>query len=154
MKKIIVLTGAGISRESGLQTFRDSDGLWNNYRVEEVATWEAWVDNRQLVIDFYNQRRKELLEVQPNKAHIALKTLEQKFDVRIITQNVDDLHERAGSSNVLHLHGELKKVRGTKNSSKPFELEGWELKEGDLCPRRFSTPSTHRLVRRSSTYVR
>lgn len=134
MKKIIVLTGAGISRESGLQTFRDSDGLWNNYRVEEVATWEAWVDNRQLVIDFYNQRRKELLEVQPNKAHIALKTLEQKFDVRIITQNVDDLHERAGSSNVLHLHGELKKVRGTKNSSKPFELEGWELKEGDLCP--------------------
>jgi NAD-dependent deacetylase len=132
--KIVVLTGAGISRESGLQTFRDGDGLWNNYRIEEVATYDAWLDNQELVLDFYNQRRKQLLEVHPNEAHFALRRLEAHFDVRIITQNVDDLHERAGSTNILHLHGELKKVRSTKNPNLVFELEGWVLKSGDLCP--------------------
>jgi NAD-dependent deacetylase len=134
MKRIVVLTGAGISRESGLKTFRDSDGLWNNYRIEEVATYDAWLENRALVLEFYNMRRKELMDVLPNAAHQALKKLEEKFDVRIITQNVDDLHERAGSSKVLHLHGELKKVRSTLNAAYVKELEGWELKEGDLCP--------------------
>ncbi len=133
MKRVVVLTGAGISRESGLQTFRDGDGLWNNHRIEDVATYEAWEANQALVLDFYNQRRKQLLEVQPNTAHFALKELEEKFDVQIITQNVDDLHERAGSSNILHLHGELRKVRSTVNPKIVFELEGWELKKGDLC---------------------
>jgi NAD-dependent deacetylase len=133
MKRVVVLTGAGISRESGLQTFRDGDGLWNNYRIEDVATYEAWEANRALVIDFYNQRRKQLLEVHPNAAHFALKELEEKYDVQIITQNVDDLHERAGSTNILHLHGELRKVRSTVNPKTVYELEGWELKEGDLC---------------------
>lgn len=133
-RRIVILTGAGISRESGLQTFRDGDGLWNNYRIEEVATYDAWLSNRELVLDFYNQRRKQLLEVQPNKAHYALKDLEQQYDVQIITQNVDDLHERAGSSRILHLHGELRKVRSTRNASLVFELDGWELKTGDLCP--------------------
>lgn len=134
MKRIVVLTGAGISRESGIKTFRDQDGLWNNYRIEEVATYDAWLRNRDLVLEFYNMRRKELLSVQPNPAHFSLVDLEQKFDVRIITQNVDDLHERAGSTRVLHLHGELKKVRSTRNANYIRELEGWELKEGDLCP--------------------
>ncbi|MFO7721699.1 MAG: NAD-dependent deacylase [Bacteroidales bacterium] len=134
MKRIVVLTGAGVSRESGLKTFRDSDGLWNTYRIEEVATYEAWLANRALVLEFYNMRRKELMTVQPNAAHFALQKLEQKYDVRIITQNVDDLHERAGSSRVLHLHGELKKVRSTLNAGYVKTLEGWELKEGDLCP--------------------
>jgi NAD-dependent deacetylase len=133
-KKIVVLTGAGISRESGLQTFRDADGLWNNYRIEEVATYDAWLENQSLVLEFYNMRRKELLKVKPNEAHFALKKLEEQFDVRIITQNVDDLHEQAGSSNILHLHGELKKVRSTKNPNLIFDLQGWELKNGDLCP--------------------
>jgi len=124
MKRIVVLTGAGVSRESGLKTFRDSDGLWNNYRIEEVATFEAWLANRALVLDFYNMRRKELMTVQPNAAHFALQQLEQKYDVRIITQNVDDLHERAGSSRVIHLHSELKKVRSTPNAGYVKELEG------------------------------
>lgn len=134
MKRIVVLTGAGISRESGIKTFRDQDGLWNNYRIEEVATYDAWLRNRALVLEFYNMRRRELLSVQPNSAHFSLVDLEHKFDVRIITQNVDDLHERAGSTRVLHLHGELKKVRSTRNANYIRELEGWELKEGDLCP--------------------
>ncbi len=134
MKRIVVLTGAGISRESGLQTFRDGDGLWNKYRIEEVATYDAWITNRKLVLDFYNQRRKQLLEVHPNAAHNAIKDLEKAYDVRIITQNVDDLHERAGSSKILHLHGELKKVRSTVNHRYVVELDGWELRDGDLCP--------------------
>ncbi len=115
-------------------TFRDGDGLWNNYRIEDVATFEAWLRDQELVIDFYNQRRKQLLEVEPNAAHFALKELEEKYDVQIITQNVDDLHERAGSSNILHLHGELRKVRSTRNPHYVVELDGWELKTGDLCP--------------------
>ena len=133
MKKVVVLTGAGVSAESGLKTFRDEDGLWYNYRVEEVATLEAWESNHELVLEFYNQRRKQLYEVSPNAAHYALAKLEEKYDVHIITQNVDDLHERAGSGKVLHLHGELKKVRSTIDPDLVYELDGWELKSGDRC---------------------
>ena len=133
MRKIVVLTGAGISAESGIRTFRDSDGLWEKHRIEDVATFEAWQRNPALVLDFYNQRRKQLYEVKPNAGHIALVELENKFDVRIVTQNVDDLHEQAGSRNVLHLHGELKKVRSTIDDDLIYELKGWELKKGDLC---------------------
>jgi NAD-dependent deacetylase len=133
MKKIVVLTGAGVSAESGLKTFRDHDGLWHNYRVEDVATPEAWERDMDLVLDFYNQRRKNLLEAKPNAAHIALAKLEDKYLVNIITQNVDDLHERGGSTRVLHLHGELKKVRSSVDPSLIFELKGWELKRGDMC---------------------
>jgi len=133
MKKIVVLTGAGISAESGIRTFRDSNGLWEEHRVEDVATYEAWLRNQQLVLDFYNQRRKQLYEVKPNPGHMALVELEKKYDVQIITQNVDDLHEQAGSKNVLHLHGELRKVRSTLDEKLVYTLEGWELKKGDLC---------------------
>jgi NAD-dependent deacetylase len=133
MKKLVVITGAGISQESGIKTFRDADGLWNNYRIEEVASPVAWAKNPQLVLDFYNIRRKQLYEVEPNQAHYMLAELEQSYDVQVITQNVDDLHERAGSSNVLHLHGELKKVRSTVNPDLVYTLDGWELKLGDLC---------------------
>lgn len=134
-KRIVVLSGAGMSAESGLKTFRDNNGLWNNHRVEEVASPLAWAANMDLVLEFYNQRRKQLFECDPNAAHHALVRLEEKFDVQIVTQNVDDLHERAGSKNVLHLHGELKKVRSTANPSIVYELEGWELKAGDTCPK-------------------
>lgn len=133
MRKIVVLTGAGISAESGIRTFRDSDGLWEKHRIEDVATFEAWQRNPALVLDFYNQRRKQLYEVKPNAGHIALVELENKFDVHIVTQNVDDLHEQAGSRNVLHLHGELKKVRSTIDDDLIYELKGWELKKGDFC---------------------
>ena len=133
MKKIIILTGAGISAESGIRTFRDSDGLWEEHRVEDVATFDAWLRNPALVQNFYNERRKQLYEVEPNAAHYALVELEKKFEVQIITQNVDDLHERAGSSNVLHLHGELKKSRSTSDPELVYEIEGWELKMGDTC---------------------
>ena len=133
MKNLVVLTGAGISQESGIKTFRDADGLWNNYRIEEVASPEAWDRDPQLVLDFYNLRRKQLYEVEPNSAHFALAELEARCKVQIITQNVDDLHERAGSTNVLHLHGELKKVRSTVDPDLIYNLDGWELKLGDLC---------------------
>lgn len=133
MKKVVVLSGAGISAESGLQTFRDSDGLWNDYRIEDVATYEAWERNQELVMDFYNQRRKQLLDCKPNIAHLALKELEKYFDVSIVTQNVDDLHERAGSSKILHLHGELTKAKSTNDDNLVYEVEGWELKIGDKC---------------------
>ncbi|WP_016991327.1 SIR2 family NAD-dependent protein deacylase [Flavobacterium sp. ACAM 123] len=116
-KKLVVLTGAGISAESGIKTFRDSDGLWEGHNVQDVATPEGWHENPALVLDFYNQRRKQLKEVQPNLGHQVLAELEAHFDVFIITQNVDDLHERAGSKNVLHLHGELLKVRSTANQN-------------------------------------
>ena len=132
-KRIIVLTGAGISAESGISTFRDSGGLWEKYDIMEVATPEAWQRNQALVIEFYNQRRKQLYEVEPNAGHYALVELEKHYDVRIITQNVDDLHERAGSTHVMHLHGELKKVRSSIDEDLVYELDGWELKEGDLC---------------------
>jgi len=133
MKKIVVLTGAGMSAESGISTFRDNNGLWNNHRVEDVATPEAWAANPALVNEFYNLRRKQLFEVEPNAGHLALAYLESDFDVQIITQNVDDLHERAGSSKVLHLHGELKKVRSSIDPKLVYELDGWELKLGDKC---------------------
>lgn len=116
-KKLVVLSGAGISAESGIQTFRDSDGLWEGHDVMEVATPEGYRNNPALVLDFYNKRRQQLLTVKPNEAHLILAELEKHFDVQIITQNVDDLHERAGSSNVLHLHGELLKVRSTQNEN-------------------------------------
>ena len=133
MKNIVVLTGAGMSAESGIKTFRDTGGLWEGYEIEEVATPGAFEKNPKLVFDFYNQRRKQLFDVEPNKAHHYLKDLENYYNVTIITQNVDDLHERAGSSNVLHLHGELKKVQSTLDSSLLYTMEDWELKVGDTC---------------------
>ncbi|MBP7497878.1 MAG: NAD-dependent deacylase [Bacteroidales bacterium] len=133
MKEVVVLTGAGISAESGISTFRDSGGLWENYKFEEVATYEAWEANPALVLEFYNQRRKQLKEVKPNAAHIALARLENKYKVNIITQNVDDLHERSGSSSILHLHGELIKARSTFDSSLIYTLKDWQLNLGDKC---------------------
>ncbi len=133
MKKVVVLSGAGISAESGIKTFRDSDGLWENYRIEDVATPEAWRRDQALVLDFYNQRRKQALTAEPNGAHHILAELEKDFEVQIITQNVDNLHERAGSTHVLHLHGELFKARSTKNPALIYELEDWALNVGDHC---------------------
>ncbi|MFN8143139.1 MAG: NAD-dependent deacylase [Bacteroidia bacterium] len=134
MQKVVVFTGSGISAESGIKTFRDHDGLWENYKIEEVATPEAWYRNPGLVLDFYNMRRKEVLNSKPNAAHFALQKLESKFDVRIITQNIDDLHERAGSSNVLHLHGEIVKARSSVNDQLIYDIEGWEMKHGEQSP--------------------
>ncbi len=122
-----------MSAESGISTFRDSNGLWKNHRIEEVASPIAWQNTPELVMEFYNLRRKQLFEVEPNAGHIALVELEKHFDVQIITQNVDDLHERAGSKNVLHLHGELKKVRSTVDENLIYELNHWDLKFGDKC---------------------
>lgn len=121
-KKLVILTGAGISAESGLKTFRDSDGLWNGYNIEDVATPEAWMKNPELVLNFYNQRRKDVIAAQPNAAHYGLKDLENYFDVQIITQNIDDLHERAGSKNVLHLHGEILKMRSVGAEEKIYPV--------------------------------
>jgi len=132
MKNIVVLTGAGISAESGLKTFRDADGLWEGHDIMEVASPEGFYNNPELVLDFYNQRRRQLRTVKPNKAHLNLKELENNFKVHIITQNVDDLHERAGSSNILHLHGELLKVSSTKNPELVYDWNG-DLILGDLC---------------------
>ncbi len=133
MKKIIVLTGAGMSAESGIKTFRDMGGLWEEYDIMEVASPQGWQKHPEVVLEFYNQRRKQLLECEPNKGHLILKELENTFEVEIITQNVDDLHERAGSTNVLHLHGELRKVRSTGDPDLVYELDGWKLKLGDTC---------------------
>lgn len=127
MKTIVVLTGAGISQESGIKTFRDSDGLWENHRIEDVATFDAWKRNPDLVRAFYNQRRKELYNVEPNEGHKQLLRLEEHFNLQIITQNVDDLHERAGCKNVLHLHGELKKICSEIDINDIRILDGWEL---------------------------
>src|SRR5689334_8284210 len=129
-KNLVVLTGAGISAESGLKTFRDSDGLWEGYDVREVATPGAWYKNPQLVLAFYNMRRKNVADAKPNAAHFGLAELENKFDVTIITQNIDDLHERAGSTNVLHLHGEIFKMRSTANEEKLYEIRA-DMKLGD-----------------------
>jgi len=142
MKRLIVLTGAGISAESGLRTFRDSDGLWENHRVEDVASPEGWRRNPELVLEFYNQRRKQAKGAVPNAAHRALAQLEDTFEVHIITQNVDNLHQRAGSSRVLHLHGELFTVRSSVREHLIYPLEqinkgGWELNLGDLCEQGF-----------------
>jgi NAD-dependent deacetylase len=133
MKKIVVLSGAGVSAESGISTFRDNGGLWDNYRIEDVATPEAWRKNQELVLEFYNQRRRQALAVKPNAAHYALAELEKNYDVTIITQNVDNLHELAGSSKIIHLHGELFKSRSSKNPNLVYNMDGWELKTGDLC---------------------
>ena len=133
MKKIVVLTGAGMSAESGLKTFRDSDGLWENHNVYDVATPEAWERDPEMVLKFYNDRRKQVRVAEPNKAHVALGKLEQKYNVSIITQNIDDLHERAGSNHVIHLHGEVNKARSSVDSSLVYELDHWEMKMGDTC---------------------
>ena len=133
MKKIVVLTGAGISAESGIPTFRDAGGLWEGHRVEDVATPDGWARDRSLVLEFYNQRRKRALEVTPNKGHDVLVELEQHFDVTVVTQNVDNLHERAGSTKVIHLHGSLFESRSTSDPSLVYPISGWELKLGDKC---------------------
>ncbi len=129
-----MLSGAGMSAESGIMTFRDMGGLWQQYDIHEVASPDAWNANPQLVHQFYNQRRKQLMECAPNAGHITIAEFENDYNVTIITQNVDNLHERAGSSNVLHLHGELMKARSTGNSNYVVTLDHWELKQGDLCP--------------------
>jgi len=132
-KKLVILSGAGISQESGIRTFRDMGGLWEEFDISEVATPEAWERNPELVMKFYNDRRKQLYECVPNAGHRGLVDLERDFDVHIITQNVDDLHERAGSSKVIHLHGELKKARSSVDESLIYDIDGWELKFGQKC---------------------
>jgi NAD-dependent deacetylase len=132
MKHIVILTGAGVSAESGISTFRDAGGLWEGHDVMTVATPQGWAANSALVLKFYNERRRQLFDVKPNAAHIALKTLEKKFKVTIITQNVDDLHERAGSSNIIHLHGELRKARSTVDSSLIYDWPK-DIELGDKC---------------------
>lgn len=132
MKKVVVLTGAGISAESGIKTFRDADGLWEGHDVMEVASPFGWENNMELVLDFYNQRRRQLLKVNPNKAHEALVHLEERYEVHIITQNIDDLHERAGSTNVTHLHGELLKARSTFDEELVLDWKK-DIKVGDFC---------------------
>ncbi len=136
MKKLVILTGAGISAESGIKTFRDSDGLWEGHDVMEVASPEGYLKNPALVLEFYNQRRQQLLEVTPNKAHINLAKLERYFNVEIITQNVDDLHERAGSTKITHLHGELLKVRSTGDEKDVLEWKK-NLVLGNLCKKNY-----------------
>lgn len=132
-KKLIVLTGAGISAESGLKTFRDSDGLWEGYDINEVATPGGWKKNPGLVLEFYNMRRRSVREALPNEAHLGLARLKELFDIHIITQNIDDLHERAGSPQVLHLHGEIFKMRSEKNESIIYDIQD-NIQMGDLAP--------------------
>jgi NAD-dependent deacetylase len=131
--KLVVFTGAGISAESGIKTFRDSGGLWEEFNINDVATPQAWERNKELVLDFYNKRRKQVLEAKPNEAHYALVELEKKYDVHIITQNIDDLHERAGSKKVLHLHGEILKSRSTVDPTLIYNIKGSEIKLGEKC---------------------
>ncbi len=132
-KKLVILSGAGISQESGLKTFRDMGGLWEQYDVTEVASPEAWQRNPELVLKFYNERRRQLWEAEPNEGHKGIASLEDWFDVEVITQNVDDLHEQAGSSKVLHLHGELRKARSSSDPGLIYTLTHWELNLGDKC---------------------
>lgn len=132
-KKLVVLTGAGISAESGIMTFRDAGGLWENHSIEDVATPQGWHKNPDLVLQFYNERRAKSAESKPNAGHLALAALEKYFDVRIITQNVDDLHEKAGSTNVMHLHGELSKVRSVKNENLIYDIGSKYIEIGDLA---------------------
>ncbi|MHC4993992.1 MAG: SIR2 family NAD-dependent protein deacylase [Planctomycetota bacterium] len=131
--KVVVLTGAGVSAESGLSTFRDSGGLWCNHDISEVATPEAWVRNPQLVLDFYNHRRTEACAAKPNAAHHAIARLEEKFEVVVVTQNVDDLHERAGSTHVIHVHGQLTKARSTHDENLVYDIGANEIQLGDTC---------------------
>jgi NAD-dependent deacetylase len=133
MQKIVVFTGAGVSAESGIKTFRDHDGLWENHKISEVATPDAWRQNPKLVLDFYNERRKQLLSAKPNQAHKLIAQLQGKYDVHVITQNIDDLHEKAGSKKVIHLHGELMKCRSTLNPNLIYTLKSWKLNIGDKC---------------------
>lgn len=131
--KLVVLSGAGISAESGIPTFRDANGLWEGHDVMQVASPPGWESNPELVLEFYNQRRRAAISAQPNRGHEILVELEQWFDVTIVTQNIDNLHEKAGSSKVIHLHGELFKSRSTLDDHLVYEIDGWELKLGDLC---------------------
>lgn len=133
MQKVVVLTGAGVSQESGIPTFRDANGLWEGYRVEDVASPEGWQRNPEVVLDFYNQRRKNAREVKPNRGHEIIAELQNHFDVVVVTQNVDDLHERAGSKHVIHLHGSLFEARSTVDESLVYPISGWELNIGDKC---------------------
>lgn len=133
-KKIVVFTGAGVSADSGISTFRDSDGLWENYSIEEVCTAEAIVRDRAKVINFYNMRRRDVLSKEPNAAHTAIAELEKHFDVEVVTQNVDDLHERAGSTRITHLHGEITKLRSSANPDLIVPIEGWEQGVNDTAP--------------------
>jgi len=133
MKNLVVLSGAGMSAESGIRTFRDQGGLWEEYDIMEVASIQGWRKNPELMLQFYNKRRKELIDAKPNEGHIGLAELEKDFNVKIITQNIDNLHERAGSTSVLHLHGELMKARSTKDPSLVYTLDHWEMKMGDKC---------------------
>ena len=133
MKNLVILSGAGMSAESGIKTFRDMGGLWEEYDVMEVASPQAWEQSPELVLRFYNERRKKLFEAKPNEGHKGIAELEKYFNVQIVTQNVDDLHERAGSTNVLHLHGELKKIRSTVDPNLIYTMDKWELKLGDKC---------------------
>lgn len=134
-KNLIVFSGAGMSAESGISTFRDSGGLWEQFNIEDVATPEAWKKNPDLVTDFYNQRRKQVIDVEPNVAHKLIAAMENDFSVQVITQNIDDLHERAGSTNILHLHGNIRlaKSSGPKQEEKYYQIEGWELTANDKC---------------------
>jgi NAD-dependent deacetylase len=132
-KKIVVFSGAGMSAESGIKTFRDTGGLWEEYKIEDVATFDAWEKNQNLVLNFYNERRKQVMEAQPNEAHLLVAELQKHFDVQVITQNIDDLHERAGSKKVLHLHGEIMKGRSTVKHDLVYPLKHWEIKAGDKC---------------------
>ena len=134
MKKVVVLTGAGISAESGISTFRDSDGLWEQYRVEDVATYDAYLRNPELVLNFYNERRRQLFQVKPNEGHLQLVRLEEKYDVRIITQNIDNLHEQAGSTNVLHLHGLLTQARSDRDDNLIVDIGDRDIRIGDKAP--------------------
>jgi NAD-dependent deacetylase len=134
MQRVVVFTGAGVSAESGLRTFRDSDGLWEQYRVEDVATPQAWQRDRALVLRFYDERRAQVIAAQPNAAHIAISRLQQRFDVHVITQNIDDLHERAGSRAVLHLHGEILKACSSADPTFVTRITGPSLRLGDRCP--------------------
>jgi NAD-dependent deacetylase len=135
-KKVIIFSGAGMSAESGISTFRDSGGLWEQFNIEDVATPEAWKKNPDLVTDFYNQRRKQVIEANPNVAHQLIASMENEFSVQVITQNIDDLHERAGSTNVMHLHGNIRfaKSSGPQQEDKYYLIEGWELTATDTCP--------------------
>ncbi|MCC7301559.1 MAG: NAD-dependent deacylase [Bacteroidia bacterium] len=133
VKKLVVFTGAGVSEESGLKTFRDSGGLWEEYNVMDVATPEAWEKNPALVLEFYNKRRRQILEARPNRAHNVIASLQDHFDVQVITQNIDNLHERAGSKHVLHLHGEITKSRSSADPKLIYSLRNDELKMGQLC---------------------
>ncbi|WP_028982118.1 SIR2 family NAD-dependent protein deacylase [Sporocytophaga myxococcoides] len=134
MKKIVVLTGAGVSAESGISTFRDAGGLWEGHDIMEVASPEGWKKNPALVLEFYNLRRKAALDAKPNAGHLGLVALEEKYDVTIVTQNVDNLHEKAGSSKIIHLHGELFKCRSSLYENLVYDMDGWELKLGEKCP--------------------